>query len=75
MRTDGYYNADEYLTTNEEWTWGQGSKTLQLNIKLTADDMTAINEINQQVFEKEITNSTLGRILIRKGIQFFKNLK
>lgn len=47
----------------------------QLNIKLTSQDMFDINEINKEFFESEITNSTLGRILLRKGIKTFKNIK
>lgn len=47
----------------------------QLNIKLTSNDMKDIMDINQEFFDNEITNSTLGRILLRKGIKSFKDIK
>lgn len=47
----------------------------QFNVKLTKEDTTQIKEINKDFFENEASNSMMGRILIRKGIQFFKNLK
>lgn len=47
----------------------------QLNVKLTEEDVVHLAEINKNFFENEAPNSMLGRILIRKGIQFYKNLK
>lgn len=47
----------------------------QLNVKLTDDDTADIAAINKKFFEDEASNSMLGRILIRKGIQFYKNFK
>lgn len=46
----------------------------QVNVRLTGEDMSEIEEINITFFEGELSNSTLGRILIRKGIQWYKNL-
>lgn len=37
--------------------------------------MLQIKEINKDFFENEASNSMLGRILIRKGIQWYKELK
>jgi hypothetical protein len=47
----------------------------QLNVKLTGEDMQSIMDINDEFFDREITNSTLARILIRRGIKSFQNLK
>lgn len=47
----------------------------QINVKLTEEDMRHINDINRDFFDKEITTSTLGRILLRKGIKLFRNSK
>lgn len=49
--------------------------TFQINIKLTDEDMRHIININQKFFDNEITNSTLSRILLRKGIKYFKDIK
>ena len=49
--------------------------TRQLNIRITNEDLEAIKHINNTLFEGECTNSMLGRMLIRKGIQWYKNLK
>ena len=49
--------------------------SFQLNVKLTGDDMQDIMDVNKEFFDNEITNSTLGRILLRRGIKTFKNLK
>lgn len=66
---DGYcldgYQKDGYAS----------AVTNQLNIRLTDEDMVQIKKINKEFFEDEASNSMIGRILIRKGIQFFKNLK
>ena len=59
---DGYYPLTD----------GYNRLDKQINIKLSKEDFQAIEEINQHFFENEITTSNLGRILIRKGIQFFK---
>ena len=75
MQTDGYYNEDGYFPQNYSWGESWGKKDQQLNIKLSAEDMFALNEINEDFFYKEIPNSTLGRILIRRGIKYFKDLK
>lgn len=47
----------------------------QINIKLADSDVNDMQSINQDFFEGEATNSMLGRILLRKGIQFYKKLK
>lgn len=49
--------------------------TSQLNVKLTEEDMRNITEINKDFFEDEASNSMLGRILLRKGIAFYKKIK
>lgn len=66
ITNDGYYS----FPTHDGYTY-----EYQLNIKLTATDMVDIRDINKEFFEDEITNSTLGRILLRRGIKTFKNLK
>ena len=47
----------------------------QLNVKMTEDDAKAMEEINKDFFEGEATNSMLGRIVLRKGMAFYKKLK
>jgi hypothetical protein len=47
----------------------------QLNVKMTEDDAKAMEEINKDFFEGEATNSMLGRIILRKGMAFYKKLK
>jgi hypothetical protein len=64
INNDGYASRDGYEKHDN-----------QLNVKLTDEDMLAIDEINKEVFDNEISDSTLGRILIRRGIKTFKNLK
>ena len=49
--------------------------SFQINVKLTGDDMQDIANVNEEFFDNEITNSTLARILVRRGIKSFKNLK
>lgn len=49
--------------------------SFQVNVKLTGEDMQDIMDINEEFFENEITNSTLARILVRRGVKSFKNLK
>ena len=46
----------------------------QINVKLTDNDMKEINFINSNFFENEASNSMIGRILLRKGIAYFKNM-
>ena len=46
----------------------------QINVKLTDNDMKEINFINNNFFENEASNSMIGRILLRKGIAYFKNM-
>lgn len=50
-------------------------KKSQINIKLTETDVQDIKSINEDFFEGEATNSMLGRILLRKGIFFYKKLR
>lgn len=77
--TDGYkidFHFDGYYSLTEQF--GIGPKpvyTNQLNVKLTEEDMKSLAEINKEFFEDEASNSMLGRILIRKGISFYKKLK
>ena len=47
----------------------------QINIKITAEDSKEIEKINDDFFEGEMPDATLGRVLLRKGIQFYKKLK
>jgi hypothetical protein len=47
----------------------------QINVKLTEDDVGNIDNINRDFFENEASNSMMGRILLRKGIQFYKKLR
>lgn len=63
IQTDGYI----------QFTIG-GNHTKQLNIRITEEDITDIEAINSEFFEGEATNSMLGRILLRKGIAFYKRL-
>jgi hypothetical protein len=77
LQPDGYHiagnfgivsNQDGYQLTNQEYKQ-------QLNVKLTDEDMKIIKEINKDFFENEASNSMLGRILVRKGIAFYKKLR
>lgn len=52
-----------------------GSKKQQMNVKLTDADVQDIKAINDDFFEGEASNSMLGRILLRKGIFFYKKLR
>lgn len=65
------YSLDGYWTPSNQ----DGYVKEQLNVKLTELDMLQIKEINNNFFENEASNSMLGRILIRKGIQWYKELK
>lgn len=47
----------------------------QISVRLTDDDWGDLQNINKTFFEGELTNSMLARILIRKGVQWYKNLK
>lgn len=53
---------------------GYGDKVFshQINIKLTASDYALLQKINKEYFEDECSNSTIGRILLKKGFSFFK---
>lgn len=75
--TDGYvhlHNLVKSLGTPGADGYQQDHSE-QFNVKLTKEDTAQIKEINKDFFENEASNSMMGRILIRKGIQFFKNLK
>ncbi len=61
--SDGYHTAD-YNKNNK-----------QLNVKLTAEDKKEIDSINKDFFEGEATDSMMGRVLLRKGIQFYNKLR
>ena len=69
--TDGYY-AMQFLNNLAKDGYVLNNK--QINIKLTEDDVNDVNLINQAFFEGEVSNSTIGRILLRKGIAFYKKL-
>jgi hypothetical protein len=62
---DGYRNTDDGYSKNSE----------QLNIKLSKEDMQNVKDINAEFFEGEASSSMMGRILLRKGIQFYKKLR
>jgi hypothetical protein len=71
--SDGYgkrFPGHPGFPANDGYTY-----TYQLNIRVSASDLEDINNINEEFFENEITNSTLGRILLRRGIKTYKNLK
>lgn len=68
VNLDGYYQFSQDANLNKECKE-------QFNIKLAKDDIEQIDEINADFFEKEASHSMLGRILIRKGIQWYKSLK
>ncbi len=59
----------------ERIPYGKQENKHQLNVKMTEDDAKAMEEINKDFFEGEATNSMLGRIILRKGIAFYKKLK
>lgn len=60
----------------DDFSDGYNTKhTKQLNVKMTEEDSKDIQNINRDFFEGEATNSMLGRVLLRKGIQFYKRLK
>lgn len=73
--TDGYCKPiNEYVL--QTVTDGYGAKNeVQLNVKMTKEDENHMKDINQSFFENEASSSMLGRILLRKGIEFFKKLK
>lgn len=64
-------NTDGYQFLND----GYNICSQQLNVRLSEKDIEEINTINNTLFEGECTNSMMGRILIRKGLQWYKNLK
>lgn len=64
-KLDGYSSP----TSSDGYSYEQ-----QISIRLTNDDILAIKEINDFFFEGELTNSTIGRVLIRKGVQWYKKL-
>lgn len=49
--------------------------THQVNIKLTNEDMERLEKINSEHFTGEASNSMLGRILIRKGMEWYEKGK
>lgn len=73
----------EKITGTAEWRMnkmaeidGYASKRdQQINVKLTDEDLRDIDNINAHFFEGEASRSMLGRIILRKGIQFYKKLK
>lgn len=67
--TDGY-KTDGYHPITD----GYGVNNKQINVKLTEDDVKDVNFINNMFFEGEASNSMIGRILLRKGISFYKKL-
>lgn len=65
---DGYQaadvNADGY----------QPKYPVQFNMRLTKENKEEINWINDHFYEGEMSDSNIGRILVKKGIQWYKNL-
>ncbi len=51
------------------------NKDHQMNVKLTTEDVNDIKQINKDFFEGECSNSMIVRILLRKGISFYKSLQ
>lgn len=47
----------------------------QINIKITEEDSSQISDINKYFFENECSNSMIGRMILRKGIKFYKQLQ
>ena len=47
----------------------------QINVRLNDEDIIDLKDINEYFFEGELSSSMLGRILIRKGIKYYKQLK
>jgi len=76
--TDCYKPAskalDGYSITTDGYKDGYSLNTRQINVKLTEDDVKDVNDINKSFFENEASNSMIGRILLRKGIAFYKKL-
>lgn len=75
LQSDGY--ADGYKISNDGYASSDGYGTAydcQLNVRLNQEDLKDITWINEFFFEESANNSMLCRILIRKGIQWYKNL-
>lgn len=73
IRPDG--NIEFAANTTLIFKDGYGNHVKQLNIKLTEKDISTIKEINKEFFDNEISDSTLGRILLRRGIKSFNKIK
>lgn len=74
---DGYnttltIDSEGSLTINTGDGYNKHEK--QLNVKLTKVDEQDIKEINDEFFEGEASKSMMGRVLLRKGIHFYKKL-
>lgn len=65
--TDGYKLTDGYGSTD--------GYSHQINIRLNDNDYVNFEAINKYFFEGEASNSMLGRILVKKGINFYNQLK
>ncbi len=78
MMQDGYvltHNSNNWKWEPEAKEDSKESKKSQMNVKLTETDVADIKQINDDFFEGEATNSMLGRVLLRKGIFFYKKLR
>lgn len=45
-----------------------------ISIRVSDDDLKEIATINREFFEGELHHSTIGRILLHKGIYYYKKL-
>lgn len=46
----------------------------QVNIKLSDEQLNSVKELNNTLFEGEATLPTVIRLLIKKGLKYFKNI-
>lgn len=65
VQPDGYVQSDGYVCLSSS----------PITIRLTPEDIIHLEELNENFFEGELNTSVMCRVLIRKGIQWYKNLK
>lgn len=59
---------------NEE-KGSRDSKEFQINVKLTEKDNSEIQAINKAIFAGEASGSMLGRLLMKKGMEFYSAIR